>query len=54
VVDFDGDGCKDLLVGEMYRGRLRVYRNMGTNNEPRFEGFSVFQDESPEGRVPAG
>ena len=27
VVDFDGDGRKDLLVGEIYDGRLRVYRN---------------------------
>lgn len=54
VVDFDGDGCKDLLVGEMYQGRLRIYRNVGKNNEPQFEGFVVFQDGASQGRVPAG
>ncbi|MHC4403449.1 MAG: hypothetical protein ACYTG0_27650 [Planctomycetota bacterium] len=54
VADFDGDGRRDLLVGEMYLGRLRIYRNVGTDGEPRFEKFSVFQEGVPEGRVPAG
>jgi len=54
VTDFDGDGRKDLLVGEPYMGRLRIYRNLGTNHSPRFDRFSVFQDGAPEGRVPAG
>ncbi len=54
VADFDGDGVNDLLVGEFYQGRLRVYRNVGTNAEPRFEDFFVFQDGVPDGRVPVG
>jgi hypothetical protein len=54
VCDFDGDGRKDLLLGEFYQGRMRIYRNVGTNAEPRFDGFSVFQEGTPEGRVPAG
>ena len=60
VMDFDGDGVRDLLVGEFgtgsfakerlpeeYRerkspfaeGKLRVYRNVGTNETPAFEDF---------------
>jgi hypothetical protein len=54
VADFDGDALNDLLVGEFYQGRLRVYRNVGTNAEPRFEDYFVFQDGVPEGRVPVG
>lgn len=54
VADFDGDGVNDLLVGEFYQGRLRVYRNVGTNAEPSFEDYFVFQDGVPEGRVPVG
>ncbi len=51
VGDFDGDGCKDLLVGEFYKGRLRIYRNVGTNAKPQFEGFTVFQDGAPSGCI---
>ena len=29
VVDWDGDGKKDLLVGQFSGGKIRVYRNLG-------------------------
>jgi hypothetical protein len=51
VADFDGDGRKDLLVGESYKGRLRIYRNVGTNREPRFENYRLFRDGAPDGRI---
>ena len=54
VADFDGDGVKDLLVGEMFQGRLRIYRNLGSNAEPRFGEFSILLDGTSGGRVPAG
>jgi hypothetical protein len=41
-VDFDGDGVKDLLVGEFYKGRMRIYHNYGTNTAPRFENYEWF------------
>ena len=67
VLDFDGVGKKDLLVGEFgdgefpvaelpaaladgwkqpgsfANGRLRIYRNVGTNQAPRFAGFEFLQ-----------
>lgn len=67
VLDFDGDGRKDLLVGEFGDGefpvaelpdalaagwkqpgnfanaRLRIYRNVGTNQAPKFDGFEYLQ-----------
>jgi hypothetical protein len=51
VGDIDGDGRKDLLVGEFYKGRLRIYRNVGTNVEPKFDGFSLLQDGAPGGCI---
>jgi hypothetical protein len=29
--DVDGDGKKDLLVGQFNDGKIRVYRNLGKN-----------------------
>ncbi len=36
LADFDGDGLVDLLVGQFGGGKLRWYRNMGSNSEPKF------------------
>jgi hypothetical protein len=36
VVDWDGDGKKDLLVGCFYNGNVYFYPNSGTNNSPVF------------------
>jgi hypothetical protein len=49
VADWDGDGVRDLLVGQFGDGRLRIYRNVGTNKEPAFQGFTLFG-----GKVPTG
>lgn len=67
VLDFDGDGNKDLLTGEFgdgefpaaelpaelsagwkqggnfANGRLRIYRNLGTNEQKRFETFEYLR-----------
>lgn len=52
--DFDGDGVRDLLVGEFSQGRLRIYRNLGTNSEPKFGKYEWFKDGAETGRVPSG
>jgi len=37
VVDFNGDGNKDLIVGQFSRGQIRLYLNGGTDKAPVFK-----------------
>jgi hypothetical protein len=47
VVDHDGDGVRDLIVGmfgndgEGHGGTGRFYKNTGSNAEPEFGAFST-------------
>jgi len=54
VCDFDGDGLKDLLVGQFGEGLLWIYRNEGTNTEPRLAAGIKFKEGKENGRVPSG
>lgn len=54
AVDWDGDGRKDLLVGQFAGGKIRFYRNTGTDEAPRFEDFSYLEAGEKEISVPAG
>jgi hypothetical protein len=54
VWDFDGDGVQDLLVGQFKDGLLRVYRNEGTNAEPRLAEGVTFKAGGKDARVPSG
>ena len=54
VGDFDGDGVRDLLVGQFGGGVLWVYRNEGTNGRPKLAAGVKFKDGRKEGCVPAG
>ncbi len=38
--DIDGDGLKELLVGQFQEGRIRLYENYGTNERPVFKTFT--------------
>jgi len=68
VYDFDGDGKRDLLVGEfgsgVFRGetttdnsvvnaRLRIYLNKGTNDSPRYGGFKYLKGGRENASVPS-
>jgi len=54
VCDFDGDGLKDLLVGQFKDGLLLIYRNEGTNSEPKLAAGVKFKEGKEDGRVPSG
>jgi hypothetical protein len=43
VADLKGDGTLHLLVGQFGGGKLRAYRNIGSNAEPRFDKFEYVQ-----------
>lgn len=51
--DFDGDGKRDLLVGQFGGGKLRIYSNQGTDAEPRFGQYEYFKVGADLGTVPA-
>ncbi|MBM4060180.1 MAG: hypothetical protein FJ265_03650 [Planctomycetes bacterium] len=54
VVDFDGDGVRDLLVGQFGQGRCRIYKNVGTDRAPKFDGFVYFEAGGKVAEVAAG
>jgi hypothetical protein len=54
VGDFDGDGKLDLLVGQFHEGRLRIYRNVGTNRHPKFDSYTWFEAGGKIASVPVG
>lgn len=54
VADFDGDGKNDLLVGQFGEGILWVYKNVGTNKEPKYGAGTQFKEGAKDGRVPTG
>ena len=52
VVDCDGDGVRDLVVGMFGSdgdggrgGSARIYKNVGSNQEPRFSAFTTLQSD---------
>ena len=73
VMDVDGDGVRDLLVGEFGEegfplerlpeavrkkwgafdeGKLRIYRNIGTNDDPKFDGFKYMEAGGEAASIP--
>lgn len=55
VTDFDGDGLNDLLVGQFGDGILKIYRNTGSNNQPKYAAGVEFMDDTDgDGRIPTG
>jgi len=54
VCDFNGDGIKDLLVGQFGQGMLWIYHNEGTNSQPKLAPGVKFKQGKEDGRVPSG
>lgn len=43
MVDWNGNGLNDLVIGQFTNGRIRFYPNSGTNQEPVFTTFTFLQ-----------
>ena len=54
VGDFDMDGNRDLLIGQFREGKMRIFLNEGTGQQPKFGEYIWFQDGAETGRVPTG
>jgi len=54
VTDWNGDGNKDLIVGQFDGGRMRLYLNYGTDSDPKFKDFTYLRAGNMEIRLPAG
>jgi hypothetical protein len=53
VYDWDGDGKRDLLVGQFGGGKLRIHLNTGTNDAPVFAEHSWFEVDGKVVTTPA-
>lgn len=54
MADLDKDGKDDLLVGQFGSGRLRIYKNIGSQKEPEFRSFEWLMAEKEIASVPSG
>ena len=54
VADLKGDGHMVLLVGQFGQGKLRLYPNVGTRTEPRFEQLEWLRAGGKVATVPFG
>jgi len=54
VVDWDGDGRQDLLLGQFSQGKVRFYANIGSNFDPEFGTFSYLQADGADISVSSG
>lgn len=54
VVDWNGDGKKDLIVGQFANGAIRLYLNEGTDAEPKFGQFAYLEVGDKPIRLDAG
>ena len=54
IVDWDGDGRQDLLLGQYSGGRIRFYRNVGEHFAPEFANFVYLQADGVDISVSSG
>ena len=54
IMDFDGDGQFDLLLGQRGECKLRIYRNLGSNRAPRFGVSAWFKAGGVDASLPGG
>jgi hypothetical protein len=54
LYDWDGDGKRDLLVGQFGGGRMKILRNIGTTQAPKFAAQQWFEADGKVVTTPTG
>ena len=54
IIDWDGDGAQDLVLGQYSGGKVRFYRNVGTNDNPVFGDFAYLRADGADISVSSG
>ncbi len=54
VHDWNGDGLKDLIVGQFSFGKIRFYPNEGTITDPVFTGYTFMQADGSDISLSSG
>ncbi len=54
TTDWNGDGNKDLLVGQFSQGRIQLYLNEGSHEKPVFSAGTILEAGGKPIRLDAG
>lgn len=54
VADWNGDGKKDLVVGQFLEGRIRCFENTGADAAPVFRSSAFLKAGGSDIRLPCG
>jgi hypothetical protein len=54
VADWNGDGLNDLIVGQFSQGKVKLFVNTGSAEEPVLEDAGFMQAGGAEITLPAG
>lgn len=52
--DWDGDGAKDLIMGQFDSGKIRFFKNIGTQYNPVFDNGVFLQADGVDITLPYG
>jgi len=54
ITDWNGDGLKDMILGQFTSGRIRFYANENTNGSPVFNSYSMLKADGSNITLPSG
>ena len=54
VVDWNGDGKKDVVCGQYAYGNIRFYPNVGADTAPEFNGYRLLEADDTVITLPYG